>query len=386
MRLEADAMRACGRAGLAVPEVLVDDDGALLGTAGLVMAHVAGRDARAQDPARRRVRRRPRTARRRPRPVPRRPARDRSGRSAGRGRHRRAHAVLGRVRACSTTRVPTFEKALRVARRQPAAAHRDDDRARRPAARQHDRRRPTDSRPRSTGSSSTSATRSRTSVGCASRRGGSARRSRSAASERSTSSSPRTKRRVAVPSIATRCTGGSSRRPCSGAWAAWARPPCTSAARCGRVELAAIGRRVAEQEWDLIELLAPDEWNAGACAPLRRAVARRRGRLRTADRARAARRGAALPHRRRHARDDGPHVVPCPGRRQHARHRRARARAGPRATGGRRLGDRSRSRCATSSPSPTRSTWPADADSDRSSDRLSASVLAVGGVRPRRSV
>ena len=42
MRLEADAMRACERAGLAVPEVLVDDDGAQLGTAGLVMAHVPG--------------------------------------------------------------------------------------------------------------------------------------------------------------------------------------------------------------------------------------------------------------------------------------------------------------------------------------------------------
>jgi aminoglycoside phosphotransferase (APT) family kinase protein len=42
MRLEADAMRACRRAGLAAPEVLVDDDGARLGTAGLVMAHVPG--------------------------------------------------------------------------------------------------------------------------------------------------------------------------------------------------------------------------------------------------------------------------------------------------------------------------------------------------------
>ena len=42
MRTEADAMRACRRAGLAVPEVLVDDDGEVLGTAGLVMAHVEG--------------------------------------------------------------------------------------------------------------------------------------------------------------------------------------------------------------------------------------------------------------------------------------------------------------------------------------------------------
>jgi Ser/Thr protein kinase RdoA (MazF antagonist) len=33
------------------------------------------------------------------------------------------------------------------------------------------------------------------------------------------------------------------------------------------VELAAIGRRTAEQEWDLIELLAPDEWAAARAAP-----------------------------------------------------------------------------------------------------------------------
>jgi aminoglycoside phosphotransferase (APT) family kinase protein len=42
MRLEADAMRACHRAGMRVPEVLLDDDGALLGTAGLVMSAVPG--------------------------------------------------------------------------------------------------------------------------------------------------------------------------------------------------------------------------------------------------------------------------------------------------------------------------------------------------------
>ena len=42
MALEADAMRACGRAGLPVPEVLVDDDGTNLGTAGLVMGQVPG--------------------------------------------------------------------------------------------------------------------------------------------------------------------------------------------------------------------------------------------------------------------------------------------------------------------------------------------------------
>lgn len=42
MGREAAAMRACGRAGLPVPEVLVDDDGSALGTAGLVMARVPG--------------------------------------------------------------------------------------------------------------------------------------------------------------------------------------------------------------------------------------------------------------------------------------------------------------------------------------------------------
>jgi aminoglycoside phosphotransferase (APT) family kinase protein len=42
MRREADAMRACARAGLRVPEVLVHDDGTLLGTAGLVMRRVPG--------------------------------------------------------------------------------------------------------------------------------------------------------------------------------------------------------------------------------------------------------------------------------------------------------------------------------------------------------
>ena len=42
MRREADAMRACRRAGLRVPDVLADDDGTLLGTTGLVMRRVSG--------------------------------------------------------------------------------------------------------------------------------------------------------------------------------------------------------------------------------------------------------------------------------------------------------------------------------------------------------
>jgi aminoglycoside phosphotransferase (APT) family kinase protein len=42
MRREADAMRACARAGLRVPLVLADDDGTLLGTTGLLMRRVPG--------------------------------------------------------------------------------------------------------------------------------------------------------------------------------------------------------------------------------------------------------------------------------------------------------------------------------------------------------
>ena len=85
MRFEADAMRACRRAGLAAPEVLVDDDG------------TRARHRRPGDGPRRRARRsragssattstptRARAPRRRPRPIPRRPARHRSRRGAGR--------------------------------------------------------------------------------------------------------------------------------------------------------------------------------------------------------------------------------------------------------------------------------------------------------------
>jgi aminoglycoside phosphotransferase (APT) family kinase protein len=42
MHLEAEVMRACTMAGLRVAEVVVDDDGSTLGTAGLVMARVEG--------------------------------------------------------------------------------------------------------------------------------------------------------------------------------------------------------------------------------------------------------------------------------------------------------------------------------------------------------
>ena len=42
MQREANVMRACTRAGLRAPEVLLDDDGTFLGTTGLVMRHVDG--------------------------------------------------------------------------------------------------------------------------------------------------------------------------------------------------------------------------------------------------------------------------------------------------------------------------------------------------------
>jgi aminoglycoside phosphotransferase (APT) family kinase protein len=42
MQREASAMRACTRAGLRVPEVLLVDDGTVLGTTGMVMARVVG--------------------------------------------------------------------------------------------------------------------------------------------------------------------------------------------------------------------------------------------------------------------------------------------------------------------------------------------------------
>jgi aminoglycoside phosphotransferase (APT) family kinase protein len=42
MTMEADAMRAAGRAGLPVPAVVIDDDGGRLGTAGLVMVRIPG--------------------------------------------------------------------------------------------------------------------------------------------------------------------------------------------------------------------------------------------------------------------------------------------------------------------------------------------------------
>ncbi len=97
--------------------------------------------------------------------------------------------------------------------------------------------------------------------------------------------------------------------------------------RVRSVELAAVGRRVAEQEWDLIELLAPDACRAARAAPSPAPLpddARPYGR----PTARAARSGARVPHRDGDGERRPRAGVPRTRRRQRARHRRARARTG----------------------------------------------------------
>ena len=133
-------MRACRRAGLAVPEVLVDDDGARLGTAGLVMAHVSG------ETLARRILRDDEFATTREHLV------DDLGRFLA-GLHAIDPAeVPGALDTDSVTQSwaayeqlddvsPTFEKSYEWLRANRPRAHRDDDRARRPAARERDRRR-----------------------------------------------------------------------------------------------------------------------------------------------------------------------------------------------------------------------------------------------------
>ena len=71
---------------------------------------------------------------------------------------------------------------------------------------------------------------------------------------------------------------------------------------CARWSLAAVGRRAAEQEWDLIELLDPEACAAALAAPSRGDATRRRRPVRATDRARAARRRARVPDRTRRAR------------------------------------------------------------------------------------
>ena len=101
------------------------------------------------------------------------------------------------------------------------------------------------------------------------------------------------------------------------------------------VELAAIGRRVCEQEWDLLLLLEPE-------AAARAAAGRPRafggapagtGAVRAADGERVARRRPRVPHRPGDARDVRAARVPRQGRGQCARCRGARDRAGRCAAG-----------------------------------------------------
>ena len=97
------------------------------------------------------------------------------------------------------------------------------------------------------------------------------------------------------------------------------------------VELATLGRRIAETEWDLLRLLVPD--GSGSRRP---AVepARRRSRHAVvvpgpADRGRAPRGRARVRRARRATRARGARGVPRPRRGERARHRRAGARPRP---------------------------------------------------------
>ena len=358
MRREADAMRACRRAGLRVPEVLAR------------RRRHAARHRRARDAPRRRARRIARRilrddeyagaaarARRRPRPLPRRAARDRSRRGARAPSRPTRSAIWDKYQRLDD-RSPTFEKRARrgcsrTGRRTPPTRSIHGDLRMGNVIVEPDglaavidwelvhRRR------------SARGPRLAVRQGVALRRAARGRRPR----HRSTSSSPRTKRRAAARSTATRCTGGWSRRPSRGASAAWCRPTPTCPAAVRSVELAAVGRRVAEQEWDLIELLAPDACAAALAAPLPAPLpddADRYGRPTArelldavreflTDDVDAERRPRRSPYEARVAAN----VLGD---------RRARARAGSRSTTTATTGRRSRSPCATGSPSPTRST------------------------------
>ena len=89
------------------------------------------------------------------------------------------------------------------------------------------------------------------------------------------------------------------------------------------VELAAIGRRVCEQEWDLLLLLDPAAADRAARSRprLTGAAPAGAGPLRPPDRQRAARGGPGVPGRRRDAGHHRPAGLPRQGRRQRARDR-----------------------------------------------------------------
>ena len=96
------------------------------------------------------------------------------------------------------------------------------------------------------------------------------------------------------------------------------------------VELAAIGRRACEQEWDLLLLLAPDgAARAAAARPRPSGDGLPPRALRAADGERAAGRGARVPHRPGHARHRWAARLPRAGGGQRPGHRGPRAGARP---------------------------------------------------------
>ena len=227
MRREADAMRACGRAGLRVPDVLADDDGD------------APRHDRARDATGARARRSPAGSSATTSSPPR-------GRCSWASSPASSPASMRSTRTrCPASKLPDPVEPIwdevprarrsqpdlrpdpRVAGRPPPAALRRHADPRRPPDGQRDRR---SERPRGgdrlgARPSWRSARGSRLALpeGMAFRRAARGRRTR----VRSTSSSPPTRRRAAARSIATRCTGGWSRRRSPGASGACSRPTST---------------------------------------------------------------------------------------------------------------------------------------------------------------
>ena len=235
-----------------------------------------GRDDPAQDPARPRVGRRP--------PRPDRPVRRAPSPPSTPSTRRRSRASPRPTRCA--TRCPCSMRSARSAPRSSSACAGWPRTARRP-----DRGSrctatsgwatcwsgPTACAASSTGSSPTPATRPRTSAGSARRPGASAAPARSAASVRSPSCSPPTRRRAVRPCRPDRVHWWQVYATVK--WAAicalQASAHLSGATRS--VELAAIGRRVCESEWDLFVLLGtpppadlpeparrPDRWRPSA--------------------------------------------------------------------------------------------------------------------------
>ena len=304
------------------PRVVASDDGARAGQRRDGRRAAGGRDHRAQAAPRRRVvggARAPRRAgRRRDGGDPPHPRR----RVAGpRSRPTRWRST-GRCSTGSASRTRPSSSGFRwlEAHRPPANA--PVRRPRRPAAGQPARRTRTGCGRSSTGSSPTSATRWRTSGGSASGPGGSGRRCPPVAWRPGRRSWPPTRRPAARPSTSQALRWwevlGTLKWGVICMMQAWAH--LSGASRS--MELATIGRRVCENEWDVLGLLP----GAAARAP-RPAGARSRARA-LHDRPTMAELrggGAGVGRRRRARRHRGSPLVPRPGGHQRAHDGRARA-------------------------------------------------------------